>query len=142
MRDAGLSLSPTFVAFTPWTTLDGYRDLLDTVERLGLVENVAPVQWAIRLLITHGSRLLHLADVAGLVAPFDPQSLIYPWSHEDPRVDALQKNVAEVVGVRAGRARVEVFREIHELVGASRRQHATPMRARATVPYLNEPWYC
>ena len=27
----GLTLSPTFVAFTPWTTLDGYADLLDVV---------------------------------------------------------------------------------------------------------------
>src|SRR6185436_15013782 len=27
-RDAGLTLAPTFVPFTPWTTLDGYRDLL------------------------------------------------------------------------------------------------------------------
>ena len=36
-RDAGLTLVPTFVAFTPWTTLDGYRDLLDVVDELDLV---------------------------------------------------------------------------------------------------------
>ena len=27
MRDAGLTLSPTFITFTPWTTLAGYREL-------------------------------------------------------------------------------------------------------------------
>ena len=47
MRDADLTLSPTFVAFSPWTTTTGYVDLLDTVDELGLVESVAPVQYAI-----------------------------------------------------------------------------------------------
>ena len=67
-RATGLVLSPTFVAFTPWTTLEGYADLLDTVERLDLVEHVAPVQWGLRLLITQGSRLLELDDVRARIA--------------------------------------------------------------------------
>ncbi len=29
--DAGLVLQPTFVPFTPWTTLEGYRDLLEVL---------------------------------------------------------------------------------------------------------------
>ncbi|PYV18965.1 MAG: radical SAM protein, partial [Acidobacteria bacterium] len=33
-RDAGLALSPTFVAFTPWTTLEGYRGLLERIAEL------------------------------------------------------------------------------------------------------------
>ena len=32
----GLTLAPTFIPFTPWTTIAGFRDLLDTVEGLGL----------------------------------------------------------------------------------------------------------
>src|SRR5688572_7657098 len=43
-RAARLTLVPTFVAFTPWTTLDGYVDLLDVVDDLGLAAHVAPVQ--------------------------------------------------------------------------------------------------
>ena len=35
------ALAPTFVAFTPWTTLDGYVDLLQTIADLDLVEAVA-----------------------------------------------------------------------------------------------------
>ena len=56
-REAGLTLVPTFVAFTPWTTIDGYIDLLTVVDELGLAANVAPVQWGIRLLVTWASRL-------------------------------------------------------------------------------------
>ncbi|HEY7284009.1 MAG TPA: radical SAM protein, partial [Vicinamibacterales bacterium] len=35
-RRIGLTLVPTFVAFHPWLTLDGYCDLLDTLDALGL----------------------------------------------------------------------------------------------------------
>jgi radical SAM superfamily enzyme YgiQ (UPF0313 family) len=61
-RSHGLALAPTFVPFTPWTTIAGYCDLLTAVARLDLVDQVAPVQLSIRLLIPTGSRLLELAD--------------------------------------------------------------------------------
>ena len=77
-RAARLTLSPTFVAFTPWTTTDGYVELLDTIHRLGLVEAVAPVQYAIRLLIPAGSRLLELDDIRDLVEEFDSAALVFP----------------------------------------------------------------
>ncbi|MBM3809716.1 MAG: radical SAM protein, partial [Acidimicrobiia bacterium] len=48
-RAAGLTLVPTFVAFTPWTTIPAYADMLRVVSDLGLVSHVAPVQWGIRL---------------------------------------------------------------------------------------------
>ncbi len=89
-RDAGLTLSPTFVAFTPWTTIASYRELLETIDRLDLVEHVAPIQLAIRLLITEGSRLLELPDIRQAIGPFNVQSLTYPWRHQDERVDDLQ----------------------------------------------------
>ena len=87
-REAGLALTPTFVAFTPWTTLRGYAELLSAIEELDLVEHVAPVQLAIRLLIPAGSRLLELQDIQQLVGRFDSAALAYPWKHADPRVDA------------------------------------------------------
>src|SRR5207302_1814172 len=34
--EAGIALRPTWVAFTPWTTLEDYRELLDFVEAHGL----------------------------------------------------------------------------------------------------------
>src|SRR5262249_25115631 len=45
MKDAGLALRPTWVAFTPWTTLADYRAMLDWVEANALVDHVDPVQY-------------------------------------------------------------------------------------------------
>ena len=137
-HQAGLNLAPTFVAFTPWTTIDEYRELLMTIRELRLVEHVAPVQWGLRLLITEGSRLLELGDVRSRVQGFDPRTLTYPWRHDDPAVDALQAAIMREVGVRLGRPRVEVFGKVRELAGIG----GFDVPARATIPYLNEPWYC
>jgi radical SAM superfamily enzyme YgiQ (UPF0313 family) len=141
-REAGLVLAPTFVAFTPWTTLESYLDLLNTVERLDLVEHVAPVQWGLRLLITQGSRLLELDDIKRRVGPFDHGSLTYPWRHDDERVDDLQRAVSKLVGVRINRSRPEVFDEVRALAGGEPLGDRKDVVARAAIPYLNEPWYC
>src|SRR6202023_3051090 len=71
-QELAMTLLPTFVPFTPWTTLEGYNDLLDVIAQHDLCENVAPIQLAIRLLIPAGSRLLELPDVRAMVGPFDP----------------------------------------------------------------------
>src|SRR5208283_4158691 len=54
-RQAGITLQPTFVPFTPWTTFENYLDLLEQIRRLELIPAVAPIQLAIRLLVTAGS---------------------------------------------------------------------------------------
>ena len=66
------------------------NDLLALIAELGLVPNVSPVQYAIRLLVPRGSRLLELASVRELLGPFDDVALCYPWTHSDPRVDRLR----------------------------------------------------
>ncbi|MGH9810714.1 MAG: CUAEP/CCAEP-tail radical SAM (seleno)protein, partial [Terriglobia bacterium] len=53
-RETGLSLQPTFVPFTPWTTLDDYLELLNFIEEHDLIENVDPVHLSIRLLVPPG----------------------------------------------------------------------------------------
>ena len=143
-RDVGVILVPTFVPFTPWTTLVGYVELLDGLEELDLVEQVAPIQLAIRLLVTSGSPLLELSDIRAVVAPFDPASLTWPWHHHDPAVDALQADVMQLVGGASGAPRADVFTAISRLA----REHAglPPRSSRATrgtpVPSVSEPWYC
>jgi radical SAM superfamily enzyme YgiQ (UPF0313 family) len=147
-EQARVPLSPTFVAFTPWTTVEAYLDLLHTIDRLGLVENVAPIQLAIRLLVTDRSRLLELDDIRRVIGRFDPVSLTYPWTHVDPRVDALQDDVSRLVGVKLAAPRQEVFARVWEIAHA--RAGVTPparrempvLADRATIPYLTEPWYC
>jgi hypothetical protein len=144
-RDAGLTLVPTFVAFHPWLTLDAYCDLLDAIARLDLIDHVAPVQLTIRLLVTEGSRLLDLPEVRALIHPFDAATLAYPWTHRDPRVDELQRDVARIVGVRAGADRRTVFDDIAAAAWAQAgRSPRLPGERlpRTAVPYLSEPWYC
>ena len=138
-RQAGVRMAPTFVAFTPWTSLAGFADLLDTVAALDLVEQVAPVQWGLRLLVTKGSRLLELDDIRRRIQDFDPVTLTYPWRHDDPRVDTLQANIMRAVGVKLTQSRRELFDIVRGLTGLGA---APAAPARATIPYLNEPWYC
>src|ERR1700722_1831544 len=88
-RSTGLTLAPTFIPFTPWTTRESYRELLELLAELDLVEHVAPVQLALRLLIPRGSRLLELEDVQAVLRAFDEPALLYRWRHPDPAVDAL-----------------------------------------------------
>jgi radical SAM superfamily enzyme YgiQ (UPF0313 family) len=148
MRAAGLPLSPTFIPFTPWTTLGSYSELLKTLADLELVENVAPVQLAIRLLIPAGSRLLELEEVRALAGEFDREKLAYPWRHPDPRVDELQQQVQGAVALIAKHEtpRAQVFGEVCQLVrefSADILAWAPPLlAARVTIPYLTEPWYC
>lgn len=143
-RAAGLTLVPTFVAFHPWLTLHDYCDLLETIARLDLVDHVAPIQLAIRLLVPDGSRLLELPELRAHLGAFDPATLSYPWMHADPRVDALHKDVTVLVGTRLTSDRRAIFDEIRTL--AHERAELPPPEPFAggssAVPYLNEPWYC
>lgn len=144
----GLHLSPTFVPFTPWTTPQTYRDLLTTIAELGLADSVAPVQYAIRLLIPAGSRILELPLAQACIGEFDPGSLAYPWQHPDPGVDLLHTQVLDVVdrAAAAGTDRRDVFGQVWAVATAAAGDAATPVpplppRA-GTIPHLTEPWYC
>ncbi len=146
MREVGLPLAPTFVAFTPWTTRDGYVDLLQTIADLDLVDAVASIQLAIRLLLPAGSRLMELPEICALAGAIDPMAMAHPWQHPDPRVDQLQRDVQRLVGRSLHAPRALVFDQVMALALAAAGQRArdtdTPRAARATVPYLTEPWYC
>jgi radical SAM superfamily enzyme YgiQ (UPF0313 family) len=141
----GLPLSPTFVAFTPWTTIESYVAMLREIARLGLVGAVAPIQFAIRLLVPDGSLLLELEDVRRAIERFDSKTLTHVWRHADPRVDALQRDIERLVGARVNAPRADTFARVwalaHEAAGA-RMPPPEILPSRATVPYLNEPWYC
>jgi len=139
-RQAGVTLAPTFVAFTPWTSPDGYSELLDTIEELDLVEQVAPIQLAIRLLVTTGSPLLELPEIRSVTNEFDPASLTWPWRHQDPRVDALQASVMTLVGANVGTSRRETFDAIRTVANGERTDQ--PRAASRKVPYMTEAWYC
>ena len=151
LRSSGIAMNPTFVAFTPWTTPEIYTDFLATIARCGLAGNVAPVQYAIRLLIPEGSRLLELPDTHRFLRGFDADALCYRWEHPDPRVDELQQRLFGVVAdaVASDRPRGEVFRDVCAQTAAlvpgrpkSRLAGLAAVRPARLIPHLTEPWYC
>ena len=151
-RDLGLVMNPTFVAFTPWTTLGGFVDLLAVIAELELVENVAPIQYAIRLLLPDGSLLLELSEVQEVVGAFDPEALCHRWTHPDPRVDRLQEAIlATLSGEHASAmTRVDAFEEVWRLAAKAYRDgthrplepHRSFELARLPIPQMTEPWFC
>ncbi len=143
-RDAGLTLAPTFIPFTPWTTLEGYRALLELLVELNLVENVGPVQLGLRLLIPAGSRLLEIPEIRDALGPFEHSALVYRWQHRDSTLDELSANILGLVAreQKARRTRTEIFRKIWELVHSKPLPEDFDLMPRATIPYMDEPWYC
>jgi radical SAM superfamily enzyme YgiQ (UPF0313 family) len=145
-----LPLSPTFVTFTPWTTWEGYRELLMLLTELDLIDNVSPIQLAIRLLIPAGSKLLELPKVRQVIGDFDETSLSYRWSHIDPRLDQLCNNIRKLVknSETNGQSRREIFSAVWNMASPQVCLQDKPISpfpltaSRATIPYLNEPWYC
>ncbi|HEX9736941.1 MAG TPA: CUAEP/CCAEP-tail radical SAM protein [Thermoanaerobaculia bacterium] len=152
-REVGLTMNPTFVTFTPWTTIESYLELLHTLLELDLIENVSPIQYAIRLLITESSRLLELPEVRQIIGEFDEQRLVYPWEHTDPQVDRLCEDLLEAIqeGQRRGETRRQIFQRVWQLAHQAYEgscelsfevANLGQVADRATIPYLTEPWYC
>ncbi len=149
VRQLGLDLNPTFVAFTPWTAPADYLNMLRTIDELDLIKNVAPIQYAIRLLIPAGSRLLELADVRELVGPFDHSALYYPWQHPDPVMDDLYKRIFRLVQQEMkNQSRPALFAGVWQellnsvpALSSSTRFEGRWDSKTAPVPRLSESWY-
>jgi radical SAM superfamily enzyme YgiQ (UPF0313 family) len=149
-RRVGLHLNPTFVAFTPWTTLEGYMELLTLLAKQCLIEHVSPIQLAMRLLIPAGSKLLELPDIHSVIGAFDDTALTYRWQHPDVRVDRLCDEALKLVqsGEAEDAGRREIFTRlwaaVHKAADLSIPPLPEPVAAppRGPIPYLSEPWYC
>src|SRR5437867_5436755 len=147
-RAAGLSLRPTWVAFTPWTTLDGSRAWLDFLAKEALVGATGPVQYALRLLVPPGSWLLDQPALRPHLRGLVPDGFHHAWSHPDPRVDALQSDVAAAVAAAADRREdaAVTFDRVRALAAAAAGVAApAPLglaRDRRRPPRLSEPGFC
>ncbi|HET9051625.1 MAG TPA: CUAEP/CCAEP-tail radical SAM protein, partial [Candidatus Dormibacteraeota bacterium] len=119
-----------------------------------LVPDVAPVQYAIRLLVPAGSGLLELDDVRALAAAYDPAALCHPWTHPDPAVDRLHRAAVHAVthGQRAQASRAEIFAALASAAVDAAGTTAATRRLRDAVAglgpepsaamRLTEPWFC
>jgi radical SAM superfamily enzyme YgiQ (UPF0313 family) len=147
-RAAGIALRPTWVAFTPWTTLEGYREWLDFLAAEGLVDHVDPVQYGIRLLVPPGSLLLDRPDIRPYLGGLVPGGFHYRWTHPDPRVDRLAGEVAAMVAAAAEHDEDVglTFNRVRALAAAAAGSPApAPVElaaGRARPPRLTEPWFC
>jgi hypothetical protein len=148
VRAAGMSLRPTFVAFTPWTTLADYLELCRFIRDNRLQDEVDPVQLSIRLLVPPGSLLLAAPDIAPFLGPLDPEALTYRWTHPDPRMDQLEVDVSALVeaAADAGAPAADTFARIHRLAatvaGIELPADKPRLRLSAPPPHLTEPWFC
>jgi radical SAM superfamily enzyme YgiQ (UPF0313 family) len=146
LDSAGIAMAPTFVAFTPWTTLEGYATLLEKIAALGLVDSVPPVQLSIRLLVPSGSHLLHIPGFEETLEPFDEAMFGYPWRHADPRVDALHSEIRAIAedGEMTGKPRHAIFRAAHAATYAALERTAPALGTLRSnpIPHHSEPWYC
>ena len=142
VRDAGIAMRPTWVAFTPWTTLDDYRAMLDFIESEGLVYHVDPVQLSVRLLIPPGSLLLDTPALRPHLGALVADAFHYHWRHPDPRMDARHAEVSGLVADAAATSEdaAVTFGRVRELAGAAPASPTTT--ASRTAPRLTESWFC
>ncbi len=146
VRAAGIAPRPTWVAFTPWTTLGDYLDMLAFIEEHDLIDHVDPVQYTIRLLVPPASYLLNRPEMQEHLGPLDQASFSYRWAHPDPRMDRLQKEVSKLVeqdvgeGIDPGESFYRVWSLASGRKAGAGAVALAPNRLRA--PRLSEPWFC
>jgi radical SAM superfamily enzyme YgiQ (UPF0313 family) len=145
VRAAGIAPRPTWVSFTPWTTLGDYLDMLEFIEANQLIDNVDPVQYTIRLLIPPGSYLLKRPEMKPHLGPLNQASFSYTWVHPDPRMDRLHKEVNALVekDVHALEDPMVTFQRVWSLAsGKTPSVMVRPAPDRERAPRLSEPWFC
>jgi radical SAM superfamily enzyme YgiQ (UPF0313 family) len=148
LRAAGIAPRPTWVAFTPWTTLESYRAWLDFLASEQLVDGVDPVQYGIRLLVPPGSLLLDLPELRPHLAGLVPGGFHHRWTHPDPRVDRLAEAIATTVASAAEHDEdtASTFDRVRSLAAAAAGAPAPAAVAlspdRPRPPRLTEPWFC
>lgn len=143
-RAANLAVQPTWVAFTPWTGLTDYLDMLNWVRSRGLAGDVPPVQYAIRLLVPPKSRLLETAP-PGTFGPLDAENYTHTWAHTDPTMDELHRRVTEIVEHTCGSRVDTVFLEVEELaygLADLTLPAADALFASVPSPRMTEDWFC
>ena len=146
VRSAGIAPRPTWVTFTPWTTLDDFLEVLEFIETNDLIDHVDPVQYSIRLLIPPGSWLADHEETLPFRGPLDQANFTYRWSHPDPRMDQLQKDIGRLVAedAQSGEDPATTFYRVKEL--AYGRQPAVAACAlapdRHRAPRMTESWFC
>ena len=149
LRSHGIEIRPSWLPFTPWTTMDDLVGLVDFVVAHDLITNVDPVQYSVRLLVPDGSLLLAEPAMTAHLGGYDPARLGWTWAHPDPLVDQLQVEIAAMVEARVGEDPERIFDQVDELVRSyAANAPERPVRGAASIgpggqrARLTEPWFC
>jgi len=145
LRRHGIEIRPSFLPFTPWTTLDEVADIVDFVAAVDLVPNVDPVQYTIRLLVPQGSLLEPVLAAEGRLGRYDAERLTWTWASEDSAVDELQVRLAAIVegAQTAGEGIERIYGRVRAAVHAAAGRHSDPVSVTSVGrPRLTEPWFC
>lgn len=142
LRDHGIAVRPSWMPFTPWTTLEQIRGLLEFVAANDLVGNVDPVHYSIRLLLPRGSLLVEHPDLAPYLGAYDETRGSYAWRAADPAMDELQRRVAALVEqeTAAGAPIPAVCDAVRVECGLP--ELALPAGVGDDIPRLTESWFC
>jgi len=140
LREHGIEIRPSWMPFTPWTTLEQVQALLDFVADHDLVGNVDPVQYTIRLLLPEGSLLLGHPDLTPHLGPYDAERSTYTWRSADPAMDDLQTRVAAIVEHR--QAEGNDIPTVYQALRAECGLEPAEVGADTGRPRLTEPWFC
>jgi len=124
--------------------------VLEFVEAEGLIDNVDPVQYTIRLLVPPGSVLLERAETKRWLGRLAQESFTYEWAHPAPVMDELHARVSRLVeeSVSRNEDASRTFYRIRDLARRARGDgsKAVPATAlppdRLRPPRLTEAWFC
>jgi radical SAM superfamily enzyme YgiQ (UPF0313 family) len=150
VRAAGIELRPSWLPFTPWTTLGSIGALLEFAAEQDLIWSTDPVQYSIRLLLPSGSLLLEGPDetLARSLGSTDGGSTA--WVALSEGLDELQLAIAARAEIAGDEAVDETFAAIWDLA----RRAGAPLAAAPAEPsvpswlppplrpHLTESWFC
>ena len=83
---------------------------------------------------------LELDDIQAAVHEFDEPALLYRWQHPDPEIDVLASDALRIAASHGSRR--EIFGDLWNLVSDRPLPASFETEDRASVPQLDEPWYC
>jgi radical SAM superfamily enzyme YgiQ (UPF0313 family) len=148
LDDAGIAMRPSLLPFTPWETLGSYLGLLQFVAAHGMIEHIDPVHFSIRLLIPPGSAILADPTAPEWLGDLDQSQFTYRWTHPDPRIDSLQREIAQIVETGAttqqdaGETFMSIWNSAHHAAGLLTPDLPSPKTKRPHPPRLTESWFC
>jgi hypothetical protein len=145
LKDAGLAVQPTWMPFTPWTSLQDYLDLLAWIRAQDLIPSVPIVQLCIRMLVPPESALLNHSDAPTWRGTLSAKDFTYQWQHPDPRLDDLQQQVAALAEHATDNAYTN-FAAVEEAAYRVAEQPiprwSPPTLYQPPPPRLTEDWFC